>query len=377
MTSRRAARKTATSLCNLLAGAWRDSPPPLACTAEEIAGLAPVLAASGLAPLVWRRLRRGGPHDSHAALLRRACRYHTLQNALAEHKIKQAFTSLRAAGVEPLLLKGLSSARFYADRNLRPYGDVDLAVAPGRMSAAEFALEAVPGLKNWVDLHSSERAHGYCLSSTYDRSELFMLEGVGVRVPRPEDHLRVACLHLLKHGAWRPLWLCDVAAAVESRPAGFDWGLCLGTGSRAAERVACVIRLARSLLGADLRNTPFERGAPPAWTVRAVLAQWEKPFAQEHEAPETIAAALRRPAKLPAALRRRWPDPVKATLRFGGSFGESPRLAYQLGDYILSCAEYAARLPRLFRRRLESSTRAPRPSRKGGRRVDCPDGRAD
>lgn len=356
MTSRRAARKTATSLCNLLAGAWRGSPPPLACTAEALDGLAHVLSASGLSPLVWRRLRRGGAHGSHAALLRRACRYHALQNALAEHKIKQAFVCLRAAGVEPLLLKGLSSARFYADRNLRPYGDVDLAVAPGQMSAAEFALESAPDLKNWVDLHSFEHAGGYCLSSTYDRSELFMLDGVGVRVPRPEDHLRVACLHLLKHGAWRPLWLCDVAAAVESRPAGFDWGLCLGASPNAAERVACVIRLARGLLGADLSATPFERGAPPAWIARAVLAQWEKPFAQEHEAPETMAAALRRPAKLPKALRRRWPNPVKATLRFGGSFGESPRLAYQLGDYVLSCIEYAARLPRLFRRRRRPAT---------------------
>ena len=352
------AGKTATSLCKVLAGAWRRSPPPLDCPAEELAGLAPVLAGSGLAPLVRRRLRPGRLCVAHATRLRRAYRYHSLQNALSEHRIKQAFALLRAAGIEPLVIKGLSSARFYARRNLRPYGDIDLVVKPSEMSAAQSALEEIDGLRNWVDLHSPDGPEGYDLAEVYGRSELFALGGVGVRVPRPEDHLRVACVHLLKHGAWRPLWLCDVAAAVESRPAGFGWDVCLSGSRKVAERVGCAVRLAHALLGADLSDTPFAsaRGSLPGWLVRAVLAQWERPFAQDHEAPELMSAALRRPAKLAKALRRRWPDPVKATLRFGGGFDESPRLVYQLGDYVLSGAEFVARLPGLLRRQRRRAT---------------------
>jgi hypothetical protein len=48
------------------------------------------------------------------------------------------------------------------------------------------------------------------------------LNGAKIRILGAEDHLRLLCLHLLKHGAWRPLWLCDVAAALESRPSSFD-----------------------------------------------------------------------------------------------------------------------------------------------------------
>jgi hypothetical protein len=346
------AGRTAASLCKVLAGAWRRSPPTLERPSEELFRLVPVLAGSGLAPLVWHRLRRHHARAAGATELRRAYRYHSLQSALSEHKIREAFTLLRAAGVEPLLIKGLSGARFYARRELRPYGDIDLVVKPSEMSAAQSALGETDGLRNWVDLHSFDGPEGYYLADVYGRSGLFTLGGVPVRVPRPEDHLRVTCVHLLKHGAWRPLWLCDVAAAVEARPKGFDWGVCLGGSRRVAECVGCAVRLAHVLLGADLSHTPFAdaRGIPPRWLVRAVLSQWERPFAQDHEAPELMSAALRRPAKLAKALRRRWPDPVKATLRFGGSFDESPRLAYQLGDYVLSGAAFVARLPGLLRR---------------------------
>ncbi len=51
------------------------------------------------------------------------------------------------------------------------------------------------------------------------RSQLVNLDGVDVRVPGLEDHLGILCLHLLHHGAFRPLWLCDIAAALETRPA--------------------------------------------------------------------------------------------------------------------------------------------------------------
>lgn len=68
--------------------------------------------------------------------------------------------------------------------------------------------------------------------------ELVNLEGDKIWVLCAEDHLRFLCLHLLKHGAWRPFWLCDVGMALESRSSNFDWDRCFGENKRRAEWIA-------------------------------------------------------------------------------------------------------------------------------------------
>src|SRR5713226_6695336 len=93
--------------------------------------------------------------------------------------------------------------------------------------------------------------NGALWDELFERSRLVSLGEEKVRVLCDEDHLRILCLHLLRSGAWRPLWLCDVAVALESRASDFDWDLCLGSDPKIADWVACTIGVAHQLLGAD------------------------------------------------------------------------------------------------------------------------------
>ena len=69
-------------------------------------------------------------------------------------------------------------------------------------------------------------------SNTWDkvfaRTQLVPLNDIQVRVLSDEDHLRVLCHHFLLSGAWRPLWLVDVAVALATASEDFDWNTCLG-----------------------------------------------------------------------------------------------------------------------------------------------------
>src|SRR5205823_9972858 len=83
-----------------------------------------------------------------------AYRLYALYAAINERAIAQLFTLLRSSGVEPLLVKGWAAARLYPERGLRPYGDIDLAVAPGQLRAAEAALRDPGAPRTSVELNA-------------------------------------------------------------------------------------------------------------------------------------------------------------------------------------------------------------------------------
>src|SRR6185312_10059446 len=88
-------------------------------------------------------------------------------------------------------------------------------------------------------------------------------------------------VHFLKHGAWRPLWLCDIGLLLERMPAGFDWAVCLGKDKRRANWILSAAGLAHKLLKAQISDEQIaERAAQvPGWLCESVLKQWERPFA--------------------------------------------------------------------------------------------------
>jgi hypothetical protein len=175
------------------------------------------------------------------------------------------------------------------------------------------------------------------LRSRAERVTLGDPSGTLVRVLGGEDHLRLLSLHLLRHGAWRPLWLCDVALLVEKLGGALDWDLCLRGSREDARRVGLVIGLAHRLLGAALpaslpRSAARAARAVPRWMVDATLRQWGRPY--ERYSDDPLLASVPRPRRLLAAARRRWPNPIEATVSVGASFGEAPRLPLQLADVI-------------------------------------------
>src|SRR5205085_395896 len=84
-----------------------------------------------------------------------------------------------------------------------------------------------------LDLHRElENLDSRRFDEFFERTRLIELGDASVRIPSDEDLLRVVCLHLLRHGGWRPLQLCDVALLLETRSPEFRWDICIGRSRR-------------------------------------------------------------------------------------------------------------------------------------------------
>jgi hypothetical protein len=336
-------------LAAVLAASWRPSPAPVEISVAELEQLAPLLLSSGAAALVWRRVRQTSLHDSTPVLqMQHAFRLQAIGGAVHERDIRRAFELLRSRGIEPLLIKGWVAARAYPERGLRPMGDLDLCVAPQQFTEAQAALRDLKS-ESPVDLHCGlSKLDDRSWDELFARSGLLSLGDLSVRVLAPEDHLRLLCVHLLKHGASRPLWLCDVSAALETRPANFDWDRCLGS-KRRADWVASAVYLAHQLLGAEIDGTPFDNRAKrlPGWLASTVLKQWEKPASPVFYA-MPMAARLRYRSGFMSAVQSRWPNPIEATIHLRGPFNRWPRWPFQLASYFARSAQFMLRLPKLM-----------------------------
>jgi hypothetical protein len=157
-------------------------------------------------------------------------------------------------------------------------------------------------------------------------------------------------MHLLRHGAASPLWLCDLGVFMESLPGDFNWDRCLTGSRREADWVACSIGLASQVLSVNVSGTPVARRARnlPSWLVPSVLETWGTPL----ESRAVVAGFMRHPVKkftgLLEELPRHWPNPIEATVALGCSFNSLPRLPYQVGHVV---SRAASMLPQLVGQR--------------------------
>ncbi len=340
-------RSLGSLVARFLAGSWRRHPPPLECTVEELKRVAPLLLGSGAGALAWRRIRDSELSQTPIAKgLEEQYRWLTLSAGVDELGIKQVIRLLDSAGVNTLLVKGWACARLYPEPGLRPYGDLDLCIPPEQDAVACKVLESPEVARYEVDLHIAgsqdpgglPRAGQDDLTELQGRSQSLNLDGVEIRIPSQEDHLRILCLHLLKHNAARPLWLCDIAVAVESRDANFDWDLCLGSDPVQADWVACAIGLAHQILGAEVKDTPVAERAQdlPQWLVRTVLRKWW---------------TWRNPSWQFEVIRRRLDIPIQSALHAGTHFDRKAwifvrSIPYQGLPLIPSLGRQTARLVR-------------------------------
>jgi len=321
-------------VAQLLAGGWRRSIPPLRTAADELEQIAPLLLLSGGAGIAWRKIRDSALRASFAASqLQQAYRLYSLEAALHERRLKQVIPVLRNMGAEPVLVKGWAIARLYPEPGLRPYCDLDLCVLPDHCAAAKAALRSPESGGGMVDLHVGfGKFYERQADHIFARSELVRLDNLDVRVLCPEDNLRFLCLHLLRHGAVRPLWLADIAVLLETLTSDFDWDRCLSGSRRHADWVTCAIGLAHHLLDAYVQGTPVEARIKrlPSWLVPPVLKGWGTPC----ETPRQVANYLRHPIGLSRELLHHWPNPIEATMTVQGPFNELPRLPFQLGHVV-------------------------------------------
>lgn len=340
-------------VAKVLAGAWRSSVfPPLEISEQELDEVTPLLYGSGAAALGWRRLSKTSLNQRQSAeVLHHAYRLLALQAEIHEQQIERVFRLLREASVDAVLGKGWAAAGFYPDRILRPYGDIDICIRPEHYKLATAVLSAAQVSDCQIDLHRhfseiDERP----LAEIFERAQFVTLGAEQIRTLAVEDHLALLSIHLLKHGAWRPLWLCDIGAAIESLPPEFDWEICLGRNRKRARWIACAIGLAHQLLGAKIDALPASLNAAelPGWLVENVLKHWASPFAINQPPmshPVSMAAQWKSPRGLVRGLRERWPDPILATVSVNGRFNSFPRFPYQVANCVSRLLRHVAGAP--------------------------------
>jgi hypothetical protein len=323
----------------VLAGSWRSSNyPPLTIDEVALQEITPLLCRSGAAALAWRRIKDTSLASSPAGeTLRDTYRHQSLRSGIHEQQVEKVFRLLREAGVDAFVVKGWAAAILYEQQDLRPAGDIDVCVHPEHYDKA---LAVLADSECAIDLHTVLAEIGErSFDDLFARSTTVPLGAETVRTLCTEDHLALLCIHLLKHGGWRPLWLCDIAAAVESLPSNFNWDICLGTHEQRARWIACTFGLAERLLQADVSRVPLTRDQMrvPEWITETVLYHWSRLFpgdALPMQAAPLMSVTLRRRQGILKGIWERWPDPITATFNLQGSVNDFPRFPYQLADFL-------------------------------------------
>jgi hypothetical protein len=187
-----------------------------------------------------------------------------------------------------------------------------------------------------VDLDHDQfrRFENRSFADFYASCDTVHLGSTPIKVLRREDQVRTLCLHFLKHGGWRPIWLCDIALLLESKNIAFDWELCLGNNQRRARWIGCTIALARDLLGSRIPHgaPPAVTSSPPKWFARTVLKEWSNAGPPSAPTLAFLIAAKPRRERLKSAMRGRWRNPIQATVDCEGAFDGFTRLPFQLWD---------------------------------------------
>jgi hypothetical protein len=259
-------------------------------------------------------------------------RWNLLQKKTLERNAVRAFELFREAGIEPVLIKGLAAGKYYPGTEPRVSVDLDLAVAAKDFEVADKIArsDAADGLA--IDLHRELRhLDTVAWEDILANSTLLPLDGGQIRIPRPEDHLRIVCLHWLTDGGRDKARLHDVYYAVMNREPAFDWDRFFTIVSPTRQRwLECTLGLTAKYLDLDLSGTPAD-GAEnrlPRWLTETVEREWSAEIKFE---PMEV-AVFDRKKFLHQLGRRLNPNPIWATVQAEGSFDAPTRLHFKIAN---------------------------------------------
>jgi hypothetical protein len=261
-------------------------------------------------------------------------RYYLLRKRLIEETIVKAFRSIRALGIEPILIKGWAAARNYPSTVPRFSADVDVAVSQSDYETAKTLVAGPNPAVTGVDLHKELRhLDTVSWNILFANSETVKIGEESIRILCPEDHLRVLCVHWLTNGGESRDRLWDIVYAVSNRPENFDWSKCLDVISETRRGwVISTIALAHRYLGLELDGLPFEVDASslPSWLIKCVEGEWA------HDAGSMpLESQIKTPSQFIRQLRRRIPpNPIQATINCEGELGDGSRIRYQIRDML-------------------------------------------
>lgn len=272
------------------------------------------------------RLQELSPEES-------AERFRIIQYKARELQIEEIWNKFEAAGFQPILIKGWAAAQVYPQPYKREFVDIDLIVAPGRFEEAEAFLKNLkPKLP--VDLHKGARhLDSLSFADLLENSVFVKCGDTNLRVPRPEDHLRILCNHWLTDGGANREKLWDIYYSVSNRSSDFDWRRLLDSvGLRRRRWVECAIGLAHKYLDLDLKDTPVEDASErlPRWIIKAVEKEWASDVKME-----PLNLHLKNKKMLWRQIKKRLPpNPVQATVLQEGDFDRYPRIWYQINNML-------------------------------------------
>jgi len=257
-------------------------------------------------------------------------RWYVLRWKIQESNIKKAFEIFRENGIEPILIKGWAAALFYPEPIERMFGDIDLCVDPNEFEKAQSIAEREDVRRLNVDLHNGFRHFDTVgWENLFDNSEVKNIEETEIRILRPEDHLRILCVHWLTDGGAYKEKLWDIYYAVKNRSEMFDWDRCLGIISEKRRKwIVFTLRLAVKYLELDLRGTPIEHEAKhlPKWLTATVEKEWKSEIKLK-----PLHACLNDKKEL---IQQIWirlpPNPIQSTVELEGEFDSGPRIFYQI-----------------------------------------------
>jgi hypothetical protein len=329
-------------LAQLLSWTWRKEPPALPWPNLALDEISPLLIEGDTASLGWWRLRQTPLIASTAGQdLQEIHRQDVLQASRNVPRLLRLVADLRGAGVEPLVLADWPVARLYPEAGLRRWSHIDLCVRLGDLSAARKLLTGPGESRLDVTLNTTARAlPDRAVDDLFQHSRTVRLGNSEIRIAGNEDLLRFACLRVARHGCNRPLWLCDVAAVLESLPPEFDWDYCLSGNPRLSGWVRSVAALACRVLGA-WPNHPaiaWTIDHPPEWMRRTTLWRWGT---GRQRGP--LGHYLKHPTEAVLGLHYHGLNPIRATYRIGFHPGRwLPVSLIQLGALMASALPRAA-----------------------------------
>lgn len=310
-----------------LAGSWRKDPPGMESDAD-LAAVVPGLLEAGAGGLAWWKLSRAEQGETpQAPALRDIYRFQVARFRLGEGYLADAISTLRARDIEPVLGKGWAAACAYAGPGLRPAGDIDFYVRPSDYDRAAHALRSTGAP---VDLHRGCAEIDPSFEEVFERAVIRHCGEVPLRCFGPSDHLRLVIRHLLRHGAWRSLWLCDVAALIEFEPV--DWPRVLAGPDAMVSWIVATVKLARDLLGARIPPSApddLRSGPAPDWLVTAILEAWGHRFVP-HGRRVPMGQGPMGPLDLARRLKERWPNAIETAMEVGLSADAPPSPALKL-----------------------------------------------
>jgi len=267
-----------------IAAAWLGRPgaaerarAALAGSAQRPAEFAAEARSQRIAAIVLEAAGQLGAPEPAVGELRAAVRGEAARALVLESAAAELAQAARAGNLAAVLVKGPALARRYGGRSLRPFGDLDLLVAPGSLPGWEQCLGALGyapmprgdrtwrrGALEWVDLHAKSSDLVGVIDVPEGLSPVRLdLPGMFARAEQPEglpfpalsaeDELILAAGHGLGvHVFEKLVWLLDVAVlAAQVRDPGRL--LELAGSSGAGRLLGHALEIARRL---DLAEPP-------------------------------------------------------------------------------------------------------------------------